>query len=102
VAPIPPLTLRVASRAREHLLSIDSYIRERNPRAAARVGDAIEAAFEMLRRHPFAGRPGRSADTREKSVTRYPYVIVYSLPSEDAGSLVILGVFHAAQNERKI
>jgi toxin ParE1/3/4 len=102
LALVPPLTLKVTASAAEQLRSIENYIREHNPAAAVRVGDAMQAAFELLRRHPHAGRPGRSVDTREKSVTRYPYVIVYGFPPQDAGSPVVLGVFHTAQNERKI
>jgi toxin ParE1/3/4 len=100
VAFVSPLTLKVTVRATAHLRSIESYIREHNASAAARVGDTIRASFELLRRYPYAGRPGRSLGTREKSVTRYPYVIVYELP--EPGVVVILGVYHTAQDARKI
>lgn len=100
MAPVPPLTLKITKRAATHLRSIESYIRERNPSAAVRVGDAIHVSLELLRRYPGAGRPGRSHGTREKSVARYPYVIVYELPQPEL--VVILGIYHTAQSERKI
>jgi toxin ParE1/3/4 len=95
------LKLSITRLANGQLRSIESYIRERNPSAAIRVGDAIQSAFEILQRHPYAGRPGHSPDTREKSVTRYPYVIIYQLPPGMPDTVVILGVYHTAQGERK-
>ncbi|HEV2560608.1 MAG TPA: type II toxin-antitoxin system RelE/ParE family toxin [Rhizomicrobium sp.] len=100
MAPVSTLTLKVSSKAAAHLRAIEAYIRERNPSAATRVGETIKASFELLRRYPYAGRPGRSSGTREKSVSRYPYVVVYEILQPDV--VVILGVYHTAQNERKI
>lgn len=102
MAQLPPLTLVIAAGAAAHLRSISAYIREYNPAAALRVGDAINASIETLRRHPHIGRPGRVPGTREKSVSKYPYVIVYELPRSQPNTIEILGVYHTAQNERKI
>jgi len=94
------LTLRITRRAKGHLLSINLYIRERNPRAARRVADTLRVSFEMLRRHPFAGRLGAVSGTREFSVVRFPYVVVYEVSTDQ--TVTILGVFHTAQDQRKI
>ncbi len=99
MAPVPALRLRVTRRAREQLHAIDDYIRVRNPRAATEVGGYLEAEFDLLRHRPFIGRCGHSPNTREKSVVRYPYVIVYEVT---VGEIAILGVFHTAQGERKL
>jgi plasmid stabilization system protein ParE len=68
-------------RAEAHLESILDYIHKDRPAAAQRVGRAVRTAAEMLRYLPESGRRGR--------LTEQPI-------------LVILGVFHGAQDERKI
>jgi plasmid stabilization system protein ParE len=101
VAPVRPLKLRFAERARIHLRSIQEYIGERNPRAAARVGAEIRDAAEMLRHFPLAGRFGRSPDTHEWVVRSTPYIIVYEVNPTDQ-EIVVLGVFHGAQEHRDV
>ncbi len=88
------MTFRYSSRARAHLLAIHEYINERNPAGALRVGARIREAAEVLRSFPYAGRPGRSANTREWVVRGLPYVIVYQVDSSDPVQVTILGVFH--------
>lgn len=46
-----------------------AYIADRSPRAAIRMGDAIEAAVTRLAEYPKIGRIGRVAGTRELVVT---------------------------------
>ena len=89
-------------RAEAHLESILDYIHKDNPAAAQRVGRAIRMAAEMLRYFPEAGRRGRLTGTREWVVRGLPYIIVYELMPEEHPILAILGVFHGAQDERKI
>jgi toxin ParE1/3/4 len=76
---------------------MEEYIGPRNSRAAERIGVAIRSAVQLLQDFPNAGRPGRSAGTREWVVRGLPYIIVYEVLS-DQGELHILGVFHGAQN----
>ena len=90
------LTLRFSARARSQLLAIHEYISERSPSAAARVGASIRQAAEILQYFPYSGRSGRTPDTREWVVRRYPYVLVYEVGSADE-SVTILGVFHCAK-----
>jgi len=54
----------------------------------------------MLSYFPEAGRLGESEGTREWVVGGLPYIMVYQVSNEPA--LTVLGVFHAAQGERKI
>jgi toxin ParE1/3/4 len=79
--------------ARSDLLSIVDYISDDNPDAAQRLKDEIEVKAEKLLEHPRLYRPGRVAGTREM-VVRSNYVVVYT---EDARSITVLRVLHAAQ-----
>lgn len=96
MAAVRPLRLRFSERARSHLVAIHSYIVERNPAAAGRIGGRIREAADLLRDFPEAGRPGRSPGTREWVVRGTPYLLVYEIA--DPGEVMILGVFHGAQD----
>ena len=52
----------------------------------------------MLCDFPEAGRPGRSSGTRELTVRGLPYIIVYEVNTERPEELLVLGVFHGAQD----
>jgi toxin ParE1/3/4 len=90
------MKLRYSARARLQLLTIEEYIRKDNPAAAARVGEHIREAAELLRHFPYGGRTGRSPGTREWVVRRLPYILVYEVNVED-DEIMILGIFHGAQ-----
>ena len=93
------MILRYSARARAQLVAIHSYLeREGNPAAAKRVGTSIREAAELLRHFPFAGRPGRVADTREWVVRQLPYVIAYEVRDGGAGEVMILGIFHCRED----
>ncbi len=79
-------------------MAIQTYISDYNPGAAARVGVAIRDAAETLRYFPLAGRTGRANGTREWVVRGQPYVIVYEVSMGDANEVMVLGVFHGAQD----
>ena len=64
--------LRWTTPANADFLGIVEWIKARNPRAAARVGRRILDAVEALGAHPYLGKPGRVANTRELVVTRFP------------------------------
>jgi plasmid stabilization system protein ParE len=92
------MTLRFSARARSHLNAIQEYISERNPGAAARVGERIRESADMLQFFPYAGRVGRSANTREWVVQGYPYILVYEVDASQPPNVTVLGVFHQAQD----
>lgn len=70
------------------------YIAERNPWAAIKMGDAIEAAVARLGDHPESARLGKVPGTRELVVPGTPYVVVYRVEPE---AVVILRVLHGRQ-----
>ena len=96
MATVRPLNLRFSARARAQLIAIQEYLRDRAPAAEARVGTAIREASELLRFFPHAGRPGRSAGTREWVVHGLPYIIVYEVDPKNE-EIIVLSVFHGAQ-----
>jgi toxin ParE1/3/4 len=93
------MRLRYAPEAREHMASIYAYISAHNPSAATRVIARIREAAERLRMFPRIGRIG-TAGTYERPVRGLPYVIVYEI-YPDRDELMILGVFHGAQDRER-
>ncbi len=98
MAAFRPLNLRFSVRAHLQLAAIQAHISEHNSTASARVGATIRDAAETLRYFPFAGRTGRSNETREWVVRGLPYIIVYEVGVSNADEVMILGVFHGAQD----
>jgi toxin ParE1/3/4 len=96
-----PVRLRYTAQAREHIAAIYSYIRDRNPVAATQVVARIRLAAERLAEFPRVGHAGRVAGTHEWVVRGLPYIIVYQTGAADAEEILILGVFHAAQDRER-
>jgi toxin ParE1/3/4 len=93
--------LRWTEPASADFLGIVEWLKARNPAAAARVGRRILNDAEQLTNFAYLGKPGRSADTRELVVTRFPYLIVYTIEPDEAvteqpQTVVILRVLHGA------
>jgi toxin ParE1/3/4 len=79
--------------AKEDLVSIISFIDERNSKAASELESQIFSTVEQLTQHPFLYRNGRIATTRE--IVIHPnYIIVYQVLTD---SIKILNVLHARQ-----
>ena len=97
MAAVRPLRVRFTLPARSQLLSIQEFIADYSPTASRAVGARIRLALDMLCDFPDAGHPGRSQGTREWTVRGLPYIIVYEVISERPDELVVLGVFHGAQ-----
>jgi len=76
------------------------WIAKDNPTAASSVIDRILAAIGHLGRLPHTGHPGRARDTFEWVVAKLPYVIVYEIPAGH-DRIIITGVFHGAQQNRR-
>jgi toxin ParE1/3/4 len=96
-----PLKLRFTAEAREHIAAIYSYIRDRNPVAATQVVARIRGAAEQLAEFPRMGHVGRVPGTHEWVVRGLPYIIVYQTGAADPNEVLILGVFHAAQDRQQ-
>ncbi|MDE0171993.1 MAG: type II toxin-antitoxin system RelE/ParE family toxin [Defluviicoccus sp.] len=87
------LRLEWKATAAADLLAIVDYISDNNPDAAQALKDEIEAKVSRLRERPRLYRVGRVEGTREM-VVRSNYIVVYA---EDADTVTILRVLHAAQ-----
>jgi len=92
------MRLRYAAEARAHIAGIYGYIRDRSPAAATQVAARIRLAAERLTEFPRMGRAGLVHGTHEWVVRGLPYIIVYEIGALDRDELVVLGVFHAAQD----
>lgn len=72
--------VRFSPTAESDLDGIHNYIAEHNPAAALRIIDTLILAADQLGAFPFLGRPGRIDGTRELTVPRTPYILIYTLP----------------------
>ena len=92
--------IRWTEPASADFLGIVEWLRDKNPAAAARVGRTILDAIERLQNFPHLGKPGRSPDTRELGIPRFPYLVVYSIEStpipSDPVRIAIPRVLHGA------
>ena len=85
---------------RKALAQIDqiySYIEARDPAAARRVKARIKRSIDRLTHRPYSARPSDRPGVRVLTVTRYPYIVLYSV-DEAAQQVRILRVRHTAQN----
>ncbi len=93
-------TIHWTEPANDDFLGIIEWLNARNPAAAARVGHQILDSVERLGEHPSLGKPGRSPDTRELGIPRFPYLVVYSVTpgatASDPPRIYILRVLHGA------
>ena len=86
------MKLRWTHFALEDLVQLHDYIAEDNPEAARKTVTIIhEAATQMLKKYPDAGRPGRCKGTRELIISRVPYIIVYVVKGDE---VQIVSVIH--------
>ena len=93
-----PVRPHFTAEAREHIAAIYNYISDRNPVAATQVVGRIRLAAERLAEFPRMGHAGRVAGTYEWVVRGLPYIIVYQTDATDPDEVLILGVFHGAQD----
>lgn len=92
------MRLRYAAEARGHIAAIFNFINDRNPIAATQVVARIRLAAERLAEFPRIGHVGRVPGTYEWVVRGLPYIVVYDISLGDEDEVVILGVFHGAQD----
>jgi toxin ParE1/3/4 len=96
-----PVRLRYTAQAREHIAAIHGYISDRNPIAATQVMARIRLAAERLTEFPRMGHAGRVPGTHEWVVRGLPYIIVYEIGVPDPDEVLVLGVFHGAQDRER-
>jgi toxin ParE1/3/4 len=92
------MRLRFSNRSILQLAEIRDFITRESPRSAELVRLRILATIERLQSLPEMGHVERKNGTRELRVEGLPYIIVYRVESGDNGYLVILGIFHGAQD----
>jgi toxin ParE1/3/4 len=84
-----------AEPAARDLEDIIAFIALDDRRAAEQVYRTVVSATELLTEFPALGHPGRMPETREYSVAKHPYVIVYEA---SASTVTVLAVFHGARD----
>ena len=84
--------LRLSDDAQADLRALRDYLQFESPQGYRRLLTAIFAAFDQLETLPLLGREGDISGTRELTVPRTPYRIVYSLP--DAYHVDVERVLH--------
>ena len=87
------MRLRFSLRAMRHIDAIHDYVAKENRPAADDVVAATRKACERLRGFSSMGRPGTRPSTREWSLPRLPYIIVYAVDAV-ADEVAILAVLH--------
>lgn len=70
------------------------FIGTENPPAALGMCELIEKRVSQLAQHPYLGRQGRVANTRELVVAGTPFIVVYRTVQHQVD---ILAVLHSAQ-----
>jgi plasmid stabilization system protein ParE len=88
------LTLRFDDRALDDLRQIRSYIAERSPSGAERVRHHIVHTIDNLTDFPFLGKATDEPRVRILVMTKYPYLVFYSVVKD---KVVILHIRHAAR-----
>ncbi len=89
------MKLIFARAAQRDLADIIAYYGFDDLTAAETVARAITDAARLLTDFPGLGHSGRLAGTREYSISRLPYIIVYTA---NADTVTVLAVFHASRN----
>jgi len=88
------LKLIWSKAALRDLDEVAAYIANDSEQAAYAVAERIDKEAKLLSRSPRSGRIGRIAGTRERIVSRTPYLLVYRISS---GRIRILRVYHGAR-----
>jgi toxin ParE1/3/4 len=65
-----------------------------NPAAALSTDAAIARHTKRLRQFPHLGRPGRVSGTRELTLPRTPFIVVYQVNQE---GIILLRILHGAR-----
>jgi toxin ParE1/3/4 len=80
--------------ATRQLAAVHEFIAVDNEAAATKMVSYIWDSVGVLARHPYAGRKGRVAGTRELVISGTPFVVAYKLRKNEVR---ILAVLHSAR-----
>ena len=87
------MKLAWTQQARRDRRAIFDYIRHENPMAAIAMDDQFAMAADQLSRHPYSGRLGRVAGTRE--LLAHPsYLVIYDVQED---MVRIFSIIHTAR-----
>jgi toxin ParE1/3/4 len=78
----------------QDVLSIRTFIAQKNPQAAQKVALRIDQAISLLGTMTNIGRPGRIFGTRELVISGTSFLAVYRVEN---GRVEILRIFHGRQ-----
>jgi toxin ParE1/3/4 len=84
------MRVRWTTPAREQFVRAYEYIAEENRAAAARTAEQIWESTQLLTRHPWAGRDGRVAGTRELVISGTPFLVAYRIEKNEVNILAVL------------
>ena len=88
------MKLKWTRLALRDMVCLYDYIAEDSQHAARKTVSIIyDAATQMLKKFPDAGRPGRCRGTRELILSRVPFIIVYVIKGDE---LHIVSVIHTS------
>lgn len=94
------MKLRFTRLALADVMSIRDYIAQDDLTAAEHVVDHIARTIDLLRDFPRLGHAGVVAGALELVVPGLPYVVVYQSMNGPTDEIVILRVYHTAQDRR--
>jgi toxin ParE1/3/4 len=87
----------IREAAYDDLDRISVWIAKDRPRSADSVIDRILESAERLGHFPYMGHVGRVPGTYEWVVPALPYIIVYTINTND-DEVTVVAVFHGAQD----
>jgi plasmid stabilization system protein ParE len=87
----------IREAAYDDLDRISVWIAKDRPRSADSAIDRILESAERLGHFPYMGHVGRVSGTYEWVVSALPYIIVYTINTND-DEVTVVAVFHGAQD----
>lgn len=88
------MRVRYTPRAGDDLRAILDYIDRRSPQGARNVKQAIKRTTEFIGSYPRGGRRAGIRETRVLPVSRYPYLIYWTI---EKGEAWIVHIRHASR-----
>lgn len=83
--------------AADDLECVLAHIAEQRPSGAIKVAAKIESSIESIQRFPHAGRLDADTGCRERIVSDYPFLLIYTV--DDAAEIVeMVAVFHTSRD----
>jgi addiction module RelE/StbE family toxin len=75
--------LRVTKRAATQIAKALDYIEVSSPQGANHVRERIQALFNLLAQHPYAGQATDLPGVRRLTLSPYPYLIFYRVTDSE-------------------